>query len=176
MGCPLASHEPISDFPNAVSQQKSRTAGTRGGAGPGSELPPAAIQCSMRSTLHPQHGLLQPGSVQLISMCRQCRVGLLSPRRLGGVRWLRVELHFSQSFCSAHLLLGVQRCAGGEGGAFVEPQHGLGWKNLKDRLVPAPAVRTAHHCPGPRPWPWAPPGMGHPHLWAAVPGLHCPSE
>lgn len=97
LGCPLASHEPISDFPSAVSQDKFRTADTLGGAG--SEPLPAAIQCSMRSTLHPQHGLLQPGPMQLISLCRQCRVELLSPRRLG--RKGGVSDHCGMS-CASH--------------------------------------------------------------------------
>ena len=53
----------------------------------------------------------------------------------------------------------------------------LGWKGPQiPRPHPCRGLVAPHQLRLPRahPWPWAPPGMGHPQLWAALPE-HCSS-
>jgi len=45
---------------------------------------------------------------------------------------------------------------------------------LKIAEFQLPAVGWELSLPRAHQWPWAPPGMGHPQLWAAVPGPHPP--
>jgi len=53
-------------------------------------------------------------------------------------------------------------------------------EGILDYLVPTPPdmgwlTPTISGCSGPHPaQPWAPPGIEHAQLWAAVPGHHCP--
>jgi len=56
----------------------------------------------------------------------------------------------------------------------IPPSLWLGWKDLKDHQAPTPDVGRLppnnSGCPGPHPWLWAPPRMGHPQF--SAPGPH----
>jgi len=52
----------------------------------------------------------------------------------------------------------------------------VGW-DLKTHPVPTPTVGWVQlRLPRAHPQPWASPEMGHPQLWAAVPGHHHPFQ
>ena len=58
-----------------------------------------------------------------------------------------------------------------------ESLNGLGVRALKitqSHLLPWAGCPHQLRLPRAYPWPWAPPGIGHPQLWAAVPGHHRP--
>ena len=85
--------------------------------------------------------------------------------------YLAITIIFSTYAFFKSLLLLVQRT--------MESQNGWVGRDLKAHQAPSCAVGWLHllppGCSGPHPlWPWAPPGMEHPQLWAAVSGPHCP--
>ena len=75
------------------------------------------------------------------------------------------HLHFLSSSCNLESL------------CYQRTHRITEWLRLERALqIPTPAMCWLPPAQLPRahPWPRAPPGMGHPQLWAALPGPQCP--